>query len=66
MVVICGMEQRLDIVRMDYPGKVLSHSQKSAEEPAPKPKPNGKKPRRTKSWSGLVRFSRVDFIYLFI
>jgi len=65
VVVICGMEQRLDIVRMDYPGKVLSHSQKSAEEPAPKP--NGKKPRRTKSWSGLVRcVSRVDFINLFI
>lgn len=61
VVTICGVEQRLDIVQLDYPIRALSNSQKSAEEPAPKP--NGKKPKRAKSCSSLVRSSFL-FIYL--
>lgn len=67
VVTICGVEQRLDIVQLDYPvkAKALSNSQKSqksAEEAAAAAAtkaPNGKKPKRTKSSSSLVRFSRV-------
>lgn len=64
VVTICGFEQRLDIVQLDYPIKALANSQKSAEEPAPKP--NGKKPKRTKSCSSLVRSARVHFFLFFI
>src|SRR5258706_2117699 len=63
VVTICGVEQRLDIVQMDYPAKALSNSQKSAEEAAPKA-PNGKRPKRTKSCSSLVRFPISPVVYL--
>jgi hypothetical protein len=59
VVTICGVEQRLDIVQLDYPAKALSNSQKSAEaaaEAAAPKAPNGKRPKRTKSCSSLVRF----------
>ena len=68
VVTICGVEQRLDIVQMDYPAKALSNSQKSAksvEEAAPKA-PNGRKPKRTKSCSSLVRLPLSPLLYLLL
>ena len=59
VVTICGVEQRLDIVKMDYPAEALSNSQKSAnsvEVAAACKARNGKQPKRTKSCSSLVRF----------